>query len=121
MVGMFNRFIYFLRLLLLPGRFYNGCCAVTAFRSCRAARHQYSARMLHWLTTTKLHWGYPPGITSCPYSSVLTDARIEWNSVIIRCKTSMKTCHPRHTNWNTTEKMDLAHPELGYDTTAIFD
>jgi hypothetical protein len=28
--------------------------------------------------------------------------KIELKSVILRCKTSMKTCYPGHTDWNTT-------------------
>lgn len=28
--------------------------------------------------------------------------KIELKSVILRCETSMKTCYPGHTDWNTT-------------------
>jgi len=31
--------------------------------------------------------------------------KIELKSVILRCKTSMKTCYPGHTDWNTTSKI----------------
>ena len=34
---------------------------------------------------------------------VFVNQKIELKSVILRCETSMKTCYPGHTDWNTTK------------------